>query len=90
MVGSIWLGLLTMSLKLGEWKMNDNGVEGTFHIINVNPNSREVSGMIGQVGVNVEQAVGVWDETSRTIIVASPLTLEDHRWTAPAPSAARL
>jgi hypothetical protein len=58
-----------MSLKLGEWKMNDNGVEGTFHVTNVDPNSGLVSGMIEQVGVN-EQFVGVWDETSRTITVA--------------------
>jgi hypothetical protein len=59
-----------MSLKLGEWKMNDNGVEGTFHIVNVNPNSGEVAGTIDGVG----EFVGVWDETSRTITLACPVS----------------
>jgi hypothetical protein len=57
-----------MSLKIGDWKMNDNGAEGTLHIINVAPNSGEVSGAIDGVG----QFVGVWDETSRTITLTSP------------------
>jgi hypothetical protein len=63
---------LIMSLKLGEWKMNDNGVEGALLIDNVDPNSGEISGRIGGQG-GFEPFVGVWDETARTITVACPV-----------------
>jgi hypothetical protein len=55
-----------MSLKTGEWKMNENGVEGKLQINDVNPESGEVSGSIAGVAVS-----GLWDETSRTISFAS-------------------
>jgi hypothetical protein len=59
-----------MSLKIGEWKMNENGVEAALQINNVNPDNGEVTGSIGGVG----EFVGVWDETSRTITLACPVS----------------
>jgi hypothetical protein len=56
-----------MSLKNGDWKMNENGAETTLTINNVDPNTGVVSGMI----VNVGPFNGLWDETSRTITFAS-------------------
>ena len=35
-----------MSLKLGGWKMNENGVEATLYINSVNPDNGEVLGSI--------------------------------------------
>ncbi len=52
-----------MSLKLGVWKMNENGVEDTLGIEGVDPNTGEVSGSLGAFGA----FKGLWDETSRTI-----------------------
>ena len=54
-----------MSLKLGVWKINENGAEGTFDILNVNPETGEVSGQI--YGDLTGPFAGVFDETSRTI-----------------------
>ena len=55
-----------MSLKNGQWKMNQNGTEVTLNINSVNPDGG-VSGSIGG-----QDFVGVWDETSRTITFACP------------------
>ena len=35
-----------MFLKKGEWKMNENGAEGTLHINTVDPDNGEVSGWL--------------------------------------------
>ena len=35
-----------MFLKKGEWKMNENGAEGTLHINAVDPDNGEVSGLL--------------------------------------------
>ena len=35
-----------MFLKKGEWKMNENGAEGTLHIDAVDPDNGEVSGLL--------------------------------------------
>ncbi len=35
-----------MFLKKGEWKMNENGAEGTLHINTVDPDNGEVSGLL--------------------------------------------
>ncbi len=35
-----------MFLKKGEWKMNENGAEGTLHINTVDPDDGEVSGLL--------------------------------------------
>jgi hypothetical protein len=52
-----------MSLKLGAWKMNENGVEGTLLFQTVDPDTGAVSGGIEGFGA----LKGLWDETSRTI-----------------------
>jgi hypothetical protein len=73
-----------MPLKIGEWKMNENGVEATLNINNVNPDNGEVRGSIGGA---IGEVVGVWDETSRTItplahpisLVPLPVALHYHR-----------
>jgi hypothetical protein len=60
-----------MSLKIGEWKLNENGVALKLDLKNVDPGTGEVFGSIGGVG----ECVGVWDETSRTITLACPISL---------------
>jgi hypothetical protein len=56
-----------MSLKTGDWNMNENGIEGTLAITNVDANGA-VSGKLG--GFNIS---GIWDETSRTLTFAFPV-----------------
>jgi hypothetical protein len=61
-----------MPLKIGEWKMNENGVEATLYINSVNPDNGEV---LGSIGGAVGPVVGIWDETSRAITLAHPISL---------------
>ena len=51
-----------MTLKTGEWKMNQNGVEGPLTIITVD----QATGLFGG-SLAGASFTGVWDETSRTI-----------------------
>lgn len=64
-----------MSLKSGDWKMNENGAEGTLHINNVDPSNGNVLGVINLVGGPFVggQCEGIWDETSRTVTLACPI-----------------
>jgi hypothetical protein len=54
-----------MSLKIGEWKLNENGLESTLIIDKLNADTGEISGMVAG-----EKFTGLWDETSRTISFA--------------------
>jgi hypothetical protein len=52
-----------MSLKIGEWQMNENGTPKNLTISGVDPANGVVSGSIEAIG----DLSGLWDETSRTI-----------------------
>jgi len=57
-----------MSLKIGAWKLNENGVEDALKITSVDPNSGVVAGSIG-----ANSFAGLWDETSRTLTFFAPV-----------------
>ena len=55
-----------MSLKLGEWKLNVNGYEGTLSIQSVN-NSGAVQGVMFSSREGALNFTGIWDDTARII-----------------------
>src|SRR5213080_4475530 len=61
-----------MSLKIGDWKINDNGVEGTLRIIRVDENGEVVGAITGSVD-GAGALRGTWDETSKTLTFACPM-----------------
>ena len=68
-----------MSLKIGVWKMNQNGVEATLNINVLDPETGVVSlasPVFAQQPGAGQAALGLWDETSRTISFWGPLTVE--------------
>src|SRR4051794_26255111 len=66
-----------MSLKIGVWKMNQNGVEATLNIIGLDPGTGAVSLVSAAFGqlAGAGQGLGLWDETSRTISFWGPLAV---------------
>ena len=57
-----------MSLKIGDWQMNENGAQIKLTIDSVHPGTGVVSGSIDGLG----SLTGLWDETTRTITFACP------------------
>ena len=63
-----------MSLKLGSWKVNVNGVEGNLGFDSLD----QQNVLLGQLGLGAVPAVdiqGFWDETARSILF-SPISIE--------------
>jgi hypothetical protein len=58
-----------MPLKLGQWRMNDNGFETTLSIQSVDGGA--VTGSLGIAGAgNPFKISGIWDETSQKLVFA--------------------
>lgn len=60
---------LSMALKLGDWKLNLNGLEGTLSLKSVDV-SGSVTGTLSipiSGAMSTHEVVGLWDETSRKI-----------------------
>jgi hypothetical protein len=57
-----------MSLKIGPWKMNNNGDETTLTILSVDPGTGAV--LMELLGTG--PFAGLWDETSRKILFSGP------------------
>ena len=69
-----------MSLKTGDWKMNQDGIETKLSINTVVANGT-VTGQLSTAGIlpggaGVNFLAGLWDETSRTLTFAFPHTVQ--------------
>jgi hypothetical protein len=65
-----------MSLKTGDWKMNDNGSERTLRITSIDSSGTVSGGVLGGLPPPVVTSIaGIWDETSRTLTFECPWAL---------------
>jgi hypothetical protein len=64
-----------MSLKTGDWKMNENGREMTLIISNIDVNAAVTGNLVspGNLPDPLIVIAGLWDETSRTLTFAFPI-----------------
>jgi hypothetical protein len=64
-----------MSLKTGDWKMNENGSEFTLTISNIDANGEVIGNLVspGILPTPLIVIAGLWDETSRTLTFAFPV-----------------